>query len=399
VIDAASQTVYMVASTKESGSYFQRFHALSLSTGKEKTGSPVAIQASITNSSGAKVTFAPLWQNQRPGLVLSGGAVFIAWAAHCDKGTWWGWLMRYNATTLAQTAVFNVAPDGTRGGIWMSGGAPAVDSTGSLYFSTGNGTFDDTNSAVPPVAPKNDFGESFLKLDPTSLEVQDFYTPSQEAAWSDADFDISSGGVTVLPDGAGPADHPNTLIGADKQGHLWMIDRAQMQRFSSTSDKVVQFLSLAATANCTEADEHCVYVTPGFWNNTVYISMSSGPLLALTLTNGLMPATAQNVVVPSSQSHEIYNYPSPTAMITASPSGNGIVWVLDNQANGSGGVAKGPAVLRAYDATNLGTTLYTSSALAADAGGTAVKYTVPVIANGHVYVAGGSQLTVYGLAP
>jgi hypothetical protein len=397
VIDPVSQTLYLVAATKENGSYFQRLHALSLATGSDQA-TPMPIQASVAKTAGGAATFSPLLQNQRSGLVFANGGVYIAWAAHCDVGPYWGWLMRYDATSLAQTAVLNTTPDGTEGGIWMSGGAPAVDATGSLYFSTGNGTFDDTASVLPPLAPRRDFGMSFLKVDPTSLAVQDFYTPSQEATWSASDADISSSGIAVLPDGAGPVFHPKVLIGGDKRGHLWMIDRTQMQRFSSSSDNVVQFLTLPNPGNCSDCD----YTTPSFWNNTVYLSITAGPLMALPLTNGLIPATAQNVVVPASQSHETYLYPGATAMISASPAGNGIAWVLDNHTNGTGDLStttRSPAVLRAYDATNLGLTLYSSSVLAADSAGAAVKFTLPVVANGHVYVTGGSQLTVYGLVP
>ncbi|HZO23793.1 MAG TPA: hypothetical protein VFB37_14920, partial [Steroidobacteraceae bacterium] len=393
VIDPTSRTLYLVALTKESGAFFQRLHALNIQTGAEQANSPVVIQGSVTGAGGKSVTFSALQENKRGGLVLSNGGLYITWASHCDNGPWWGWLMRYDATSLAQTAIFNTTPDGSEGGIWMSGGAVAVDSTGSLFFSTGNGTFDDTGSLVPPVAPRNDFGESFLKVNPSSLTVEDFYTPSQEAAWSNQDLDIASSGVVVLPDGAGPSGHPNVLIGSDKQGHLWMIDRTQMSRFSSTSDNVVQFLTLPP--GC--ADE-CVLGTPAFWNDTVYFGIGFGNVVALPLSGGLIPAGTGNVAAPSSHSTEKYGFPSPTPMISASPGGGGLVWVLDNQKNGTGGAALGPAVLRGYDASNLGKTVYDSSA-ASDTPANAVKFTVPVVANGHVYVGGRSQLTVYGLTP
>ena len=401
VIDAASRIVYLVAKTLEGSSYLQRLHALDVRTGAEATGSPVTIQASVPANGGVTVVFTPQWHNQRPGLVLAGGGVYIAWSAHCDVNSWHGWLMRYDATTMAQTAVYNATPNGVGGGIWMSGAAPAVDSSGSLYFSTGNGTFENPVAIVPPFAPGNDFGESFLKLDPTTLAVQDFYTPSQESAWSVADLDISSAGVTVLPNGAGPAAHPNVLVGADKQGHLWMLDRAQMSHYSSTSDNVVQFLTLPNTSGC--APGYCVMAAPAYWNGTVYIAVNSGPLMALPLAAGLLPpGTATGTAVAASRSATNFNYPSPTPVISASSATNGIAWVLDNNANGTdnGSMPKGPAVLRAYDATNLATMLFSSSTLAADAiAGTAVKFTLPVVANGHVYVAGGQALTVYGLAP
>jgi hypothetical protein len=288
-----------------------------------------------------------------------------------------------------------VTPNGTAGGIWMSGGAPAVDSLGSLFLTTGNGQFSNTSSVLPPPGSQNDFGESFLKLDPVALAVQDFYTPSLESTWSNDDSDISSSGVTLLPDGAGPTANPNVLISSDKLGHFWMIDRSHMQGFHASLDPAVQYLTLPG---CSPSNA-CVMGTPAYWHGTIFMAVSGGRLMAFALQKGFVSATTEGVASPSSQSNEIYNYPSPTPMVTASPAGNAVVWALDNSANGAGFSAKlGPAVLRAYDATQLGTTLYSSSSLPADAAGPALKFTVPVIANGHVYVGGGGQVTVYGLA-
>ncbi len=400
VIDTAAQTLYVVAATKESGTYVQRLHALNLATGAEQAGSPVAIQASVPINAGGTVTFSPFWQNQRAGLAFSGGGVFIAWSSHCDVNTWHGWLMRYDAATLTQTAVFNSTPNGQEGGIWMSGGAPAVDSSGSLYVTTGNGSFDDSNNVLPPLAPNDDFSMSFLKFDSTTLTVGDFYTPSSENVWSNGDLDISSSGITILPDGIGPTGHPNLLVGSDKQSHLWLIDRSAMGKFDTgpgNTDNTVQYLTLPNSGDCGDA---CVYATPGYYNGTVYISYGYGPLLALPLASGLFSFNAQEVVIPSSASAELYDFPSPTPSISASPAGNALVWVLDNSLyQGNPNAPAGAAILRAYDATNLGAPLYSSAGLGTDAAGNAVKFTVPVVATGHVYVGGRAQVTVYGLAP
>jgi hypothetical protein len=385
VINPGTNTLYVVAATKESGSWVQRLHALSVSTGTDLT-TPTVISASVNNKSGKAVAFSPLYENQRGGLALMGNDVYVIWGSHCDHSPWYGWMMRFDQTSLARTAVFNSAPDGASAGIWMSGGAPAADAEGSFYVTTGNGSFDDQSDTLPAKPGTNDFGMSFLRLDPTALGVQDFYTPSKEASWSAADLDISSAGVTVLPDGVGPAAHPNVLIGADKQSHLWMIDRTQMKQYSSTSDNVVQYLDVGANG---------VFATPAYWNGSVYIVPVNGLVTQLKLSNGLMPANAQNAVVATSKSKESFGFPAPTPQISASPAGNGILWALDNNNPTTGGVF----ILRAYDATNLASTLYSSATLAADKGGAPIKFTLPVIANGHVYVGGYTQLTVYGLAP
>jgi hypothetical protein len=404
VINPATQTLYFVAATAQSGNYYERLHAINLATGAEQSGSPVLIQASVATHAGGTDVFSVLYQNQRPGLALYGGGVFVGWASNCDAGTYWGWMMRYDATSpFAQTAVFNVTPNGAKGGIWMSGGAPAVDSEGRFFFSTGNGTFDDTAGVLPAVAPDNDFSMSFLNLNPATLAVEDFFTPSMEAVWSGQDLDIASAGVTVLPDGIGPSEHPDLLVGSDKQAHLWLIDRSNMSRFSSSADNTVQFLTLPDSSDSLCGPYNCVFSTPAYYNGTLYFGVESAPVMALPLTNGLFTANAQGIAQASSLSPETYGFPGPTPMISASPAGNAIVWALDmstfQDCCNNGTSAAGPAVLRAYNAANLAQELFSSSTLGANTAGNAVSYTLPVIANGHVYIGGASTVTVYGLAP
>jgi chitodextrinase len=397
VIDLNTQTIYLVTNTTENGTVYQRLHALQLANGAEQSNSPQVIQASVAGNGdgGTSVDFTATAQNQRLGLALSGGGVFIGFGSHCDDFDypWHGWLLRYDATSLSQTAVFNSTPNGASGGIWMAGAAPALDSDGNLFLSTGNGDFSDLSSTVPALAPNNNFGESFLNLNTTTLAVQDFYTPSSNVQWTNEDLDIAAGGIVVIPDGVGPGGHPNLLVGIDKQGHIWSIDRNNMSGYFAGSDNTVQFLLLP------DASTYSVHNAPAYWNSTVYVAVNHGPLMALQLNGGLLPANAGSAIA-ASQSSEMYGYTPPTPMISYSPSGNAIVWALDNQANGTdnGAYALGPAILRAYDANDLGTTLYSSANLAADTAGNAAKFALPVIANGHVYVAGDGTLTVYGLA-
>ncbi len=395
VIDPATGTLYLVAQTKESGNFFQRLHALNIQTGAEVTGSPVTIPPAIPGSGTA---FNALWESQRPGLALYGGGVFVGWASHCDIQPYWGLMMRFSTSTLSQTAVFNVAPSGSEGGIWMSAGAPAVDAGGNMFLSTGNGSFD--GSTVPGTTNTTNYSMSFLNFNPATLTVQDFYTPSLEAQWNAKDEDIASAGVVVLPDGLGPTGHSNLLVGADKQSHIWLIDRRAMSGFNMAGEDTVQYLTLPGATTC---NGNCMLSTPAYYNGTVYVAPAASPLMALPLTAGLFGATAQDIAVASTLSPDTIRYPGATPAISASPSGNAIVWALDNNnfANkGNTGTSQpGPALLYAYDAANLTHRLYSSTTLPADAGGNAVKFTVPVIANGHVYIGGGGQLTVYGLAP
>jgi hypothetical protein len=400
VIDPVSQTLYVVAASKNGTNYFQRLHALNIITGAEKIGSPVAISGSVTHSSGATIFFDPLRELQRPALALTGGGIFIGWAGHCDQDPYWGWFMRYDATTFQRTAVFNDTPSGPLGGgdggIWMSGGAPAIDSSGSMFLTTGNGTFDNTQSNLPPLAPNNDFGMSFLNFDTTTLAVKDFYTPMNEQAWSLNDWDISSGGVTVIPDGQGPSAHPNLLVGGDKQGNFWLLDRSSLGRYSAITNNVVQLSMLPGSALC---NNDCIFSTPAYYAGTVYVAASAGQVLALKLTNGVFPVTSQNTTVASFMSTDAYRFPGPIPSISASQGGGAVVWVLENGAAVTQGQVAGPAILRGYDASTLGAALFSSDTLAADTAGVAIRYTLPVVANGRVYVVGSGQLTVYGIAP
>lgn len=405
VIDPANGgTLYAVASTKEGSSYVQRLHALDITTGNERTNSPQVLAPTYPWTGGTR-TFDPKMQLQRAGLVYTNGSVFVAWSSHCDDPTYYGWIASYDGATLAPGPAFNVAPNGAQGGIWMSGAAPAVDKNGSIYLSTGNGSFKNTGGGLPAPAAANDFSMSFLNFDSATLMLNDFYTPSQEKAWSDLDLDISAPGVMVLPDGSGPSSAPNLLYGGDKQGHIWLLNRLQLGDYSANNDNVVQMLdvvNLAATGN------QVLYLPPAYYSSTVYASPVSRPVQAMALSGGVfsfrLNTTAnRNEVVAQSFTLERCDFPGCGISISAAGSAQAIAWVLDNgkfgHTNISTSMPLGPAVLRAYDATNLATRLYTSAASANDTSGNALKFTIPMIANGRVYVGGTKQLTVYGIAP
>jgi outer membrane protein assembly factor BamB len=334
-------------------------------------------------------------------MALSNGGIYMGWGSFCDGKPWHGWFMRYDETTLNQTAVYNASPNGYGAGIWMSGAAPAVDSSGAIYLTTGNGTFDDASSTLPPVAPNSDLGMSVLKFDPVSLAVQDFFTPQQVALWNSEDQDVSATGVVVLPDGVGPSGHSQLLLSGDKEGHLYLLDRNGMGEFSSVANNSLQFLAIPniMTGCVAHNDSACIYSTPSYYNGTVYIGASEGPLTALPLTSGELPEDGNGNVAPASQTNDSFNFPGPFSTVSASPAGGGVVWVLDNSDCGNDCHPLGAAILRAYDAGNLSTTLYSSTTVLSDQAGTAIKYAQPVIANGRVYIGGGGTVTVYGLAP
>jgi hypothetical protein len=388
VIDAATSTLYVVDKVKDSSSgkpvYAARLHALDLATGAEKDGGPVNLQA-VSRGRGdgsvrGRITFSPLWEFQRSGLLLDNGTVYVAFASQGDNGPYHGWVLGYNAQTLQQVASFNATPNGKAGGIWMSGGAIASDAAHNLFLATGNGTFDANRGG------KN-VGDSVLKLSgSTGLKLLDYFTPSNEAALKSADLDLGAGGTLLLPDQ--PGAHPHMLLAGGKEGTLYLVDRDNLGRFNRRKNRVVEEMHKAVSGS---------FSTPAYFNSTVYL-VGSAPqgdapggevLQAFSLANGvLLPNPTKGAYT--------YGYPGSTPSISANGTASGIVWTLDN----GGWQSQQQAILRAYDATNVTRELYDSTqAGARDQGGPAVKFTVPTVVNGKVYVGGGGTLTVYGLLP
>ncbi|HYM11045.1 MAG TPA: chitobiase/beta-hexosaminidase C-terminal domain-containing protein [Bryobacterales bacterium] len=374
VIDSASGTIYVVAMTKEGAgapfSYVQRLHALDITNGAERSGSPVVVQASVagTGDGGSTVTFDPKSYKSRPGLLLLNGIVYTSWSSHCDIGTYHGWIIGYHTLNLSQTPViYNTTPNGQQASLWASGAGPAVDTGGNIYINTGNGTFD-TN---------HDYGDSFVKLSTAGggLSVADYFTPLNQASLSSADEDLGSGGVLVVPDGLGGTTHPNLLAGAGKEGKIYLVDRGGMGQFNSGADNVVQSLPGAIGSS---------FGMPAFFNNTLYYGGSGDSLKAFSFSGGLLSTS------PTSKTAATFGFPGITPSVSANGSSNGIVWGIEG--------AGSQAVLHAFAANDLSQELYSSAKTGGrDNAGGYVKFSVPTIANGKVYAGGQATLTVFGI--
>ena len=399
VIDLNSKTIYVVTKSKTPGApdiYHQLLHALDATTGAEKFSGPIEISASVFgNGSGSVngiVTFDPLINNQRSALLLENGHVIIAWASYCDNGPYHGWLMSYSASALAQEAVLNLSPNGVSAGIWMAGAGPAADSSGNIYFATGNGTFDASTTS------NNDYGDSIVKVAPPSgatFPVLSYFTPLDQASLDSGDMDLGSGGVLLLPDITVSLVTKSYLVQAGKDGNIYLADRSSLGGFSSSSNNVVQEVSGQLPGG--------IFGSPTYWNGSIYFgaaqigSSASDPLRAFSFNAG---SSGQISATATSQSARIFGFPGPTPPISSSGTTNAIVWALDNSAYNS--ACPGSCqVLYAYDAANLATLFYdtTQAGGSRDQDGGAVKFTVPTIANGKVYVGGMTTLTVYGLLP
>ncbi len=379
VINMATGTLYVVAATKENGIYFQRLHALDVTTGAEKFGGPVVIQASVlgtgSGSSHGMIAFDPLRENQRPALLLLNGVVYIAWASHGleKQFSYHGWVIGYSASTLLQVAAFIDTPNGAQGGIWQSGGGLAADRLGHIFFMAGNGTFDANNSG-------SDYGMSYVKLATTAgLSVADYFTPYDEATLSASDLDLGSGGSVLLPYQAGAA-HPYLAIGAGKNGVIYLLDSTNMGHFNSSGNQqIVQSITNAFAG-------HALYSTPAYWQGQIYFWADNDVLRIFGMNNGLLmtsPIATSTVSLASGA----------TPVVSSNGSSSAIVWAIQADKAATGGAA----VLHALDA-NTAVELYNSSqAGSRDVGGPAVKFTVPTVVNGKVYVGTGNQVDVYGL--
>jgi hypothetical protein len=392
VIDPASGTLYVVAATKElSGnttSYVQKLHALDVATGAEKPGSPVVIQATFPGtgqgSQGGHVGFVPLRENQRTGLLLTGGVVYFGFSSHGDNEPYYGWLLGYNATNVQQQVmVYNATPNMTKGGIWMDGDGVACDSTGNLFFITGDGVMDANTGG-------SDYGDCFEKLSPAGV-VLDYFSPSIQTSLDTSNLDLGSGGGLLLPDQSGA--HPHEMVSAGKNGTVYLVDRDNMGHYHSSSDQIVQSLVNIFTA-ITGMDGGN-FSSPVYFNGNVYFSPEQDNIQAFGLSSGVLTTS------PTSRTAATFGGRGGTMAISANGTSNGILWALERRA-----VLPGvqppllPGVLHAYDASNLGSELYNSTqAGARDTLDIWWKYSLPLVANGKVFVASTSQLTVYGLLP
>ena len=376
----ANGVIYLGAMSKDSqGKYHHRLHALDVTTGAELFNGPKEITATFPNSSG-QTTFDPGQYKERPGLLLLNGMVYLTFSSHCDIGAYTGWILGYNPTTLAQTAVLNLGPNGGGPSIWMSGGAPAADASGNIYLLNANGAFE-TTLDVNGFPNHGDYGNSFMKISTANntLTVADYFAMSNEVSESDADADLGSGSALVLPDFT---DNTNTVrhlaVGAGKDGNIYVVNRDSMGKFNASSNNIWQELTGALPGG--------IWSTPAYFNNTVYYGAVNGPLRAFPITG------AKLALSPSSETGITFTYPGTAPAVSSNGNADGIVWAHENT---------NPAVLHAYDAGNLTNELYNSNQAAGgrDQCGAGNKFITPTSADGKVFLATQNAVCVYGLLP
>lgn len=377
-------TIFVVAMSLDTGgAYHQRLHALDVTTGAELSGSPVEISASVpgtgAGSSGGVVKFDPSQYAERAGLLLLGGEIYLGWTSHCDQDPYTGWLMAYSETTLAQSSVLNLTPNGSEGSIWMAGAGLAADPDGAIYFLDANGTFDGT---VGPAGfpTRFDFGNGFIKVGhgKGKLYVADYFESYNTISESNSDEDLGSGGVMVLPDLKDTSGNVHQLaVGAGKDGNIYVVDRKHMGKFNSSSNSGLYQQVSGGSGG--------VWSAPAYFSNTVYYGAVGDFIKAYPISNAKL-ATA-----PSVQTANTFDYPGATPTISANGGSNAILWAVDNSST---------AILYAFKANTLDE-LYDSNQAASsrDHFGAGNKFVTPMVVNGKVFVGTPSGVAIFGLLP
>ena len=374
--------VYVAAMSKNGSTYHQRLHALDLALGTELFGGPVEVQASYPgtgdNTNGTDVIFDPARYKERVGLLLMNGVLYTGWASHCDIRPYTGWIIAYDASTLLQTSVLNVVPNGSEGALWASGAGLAADNSGNIYFLDANGDFD-TNMNASGFPSNGNFGNAFIKLSTSGgLAVADYFEMFNQQQENSSDTDLGSGGALVLPDlidGVGHTVH--LAVGAGKDSNIYVVNRDAMGKFNPNSNNIYQELAGALPGG--------VFSMPAYFNSTVYYGAVSNPIKAFTIAN------AKLSTAPAFQTSNTFFYPGATPSISANGTSNAIVWAVENT---------NPAVLHAYNAINLNE-LYNSNQVPGgrDQFGAGNKFITPTIVNGKVFLGTPNGVAVFGPLP
>jgi outer membrane protein assembly factor BamB len=372
VIDPGTGMMYLVAKTKENGNYVHRLHALDVTTGQEKAGGPVVIQASY-NSNGNQVTFTDQHHMQRAALLLSDGVLYIPFGTAGCKGypPSTGWMMAYNANNLQQLAVLDIGPtQDALPGIWMSGFGPAADKSGDVYVATGDGLFNYDVGGL-------DMGDTLLRLRLGGgvFGVADYFTPYNQADLYTRDLDLGSSGLVVLPHQPGP--YPNLALIAGKQGMIYLVNRDNLGQYNPIADMVVQEVPFDPSL------EVPIFGGATYWNNFVYFGSRHFPIESFSLTNGMLSTT------PVAKTAASYSTASQFS-ISAHGKHAGILWGVERVPNVN-------SILDAFQATNLKLLYSSSENPTRDPLHVASHYVLPTIANGKVYVGTTDNLVVMGL--
>jgi outer membrane protein assembly factor BamB len=380
--------IYLIAATEDSGGGFHhRIHALDVTTGAELFGGPTEIQAQYPGTGdgtdGVNVVFDPAQLFDRAALLSANGVIYTSWASHCDVEPYTGWIIGYDSSTLQQTRLLNLTPNGDHGGIWMGGDGPASDDAGNVYLLDGNGLFD-TTLDVNGFPTKSDFGNTFVKIGPTAPAlVTDFFAPHDTIVQSVGDYDLGAGGILLLPDvldNAGKTWH--LALGSGKTGTVYVVDRDNMGKFDPVVNHIRQEIPLCCPP--FGGLYGAIFSTPAYFNSTVYFGAEGQPIEAFSISDGKLSVPYTML------STQAFPIPGATPSISANGTANALLWAVENGTTG---------ILHAYDANDLSIEVYSSNTNATRDQFGSNKFIVPTITDGKVYVGTPTGVAVFGLLP
>jgi len=357
VIDGNTGTLYVLAQTVENGVFMNKLHALDITSGAERAGSPAVL---------SDPAFQDKQEFERCALLLANGKVYVSFASYGDIAPYHGFIFAFDAATLAKSAVWNVTPSGDEGGIWMGAAGPAADANGNIFVAVGNGTWDGATN----------FGQSVVKLDP-SLHVLDFFAPFNANQLNVGDHDLGSGGVLLVPDQTGAFPHEAVVCG--KNDPIFVINRDNMgKKNDADNNQIIQSVPGQLGGSGLQDADHC-FTTAAFFQQTLYFIGNNDVIKAFSLdgTSGKLSST------PTSKGSFTFVFPGSQPVVSANGTANGIVWAVDNNPASS---------LHAFDAADVSREIYRSPSI-----GQASKWAVPTVINGKVYIPTKTRLVVFGL--
>ncbi len=391
VIDRKTNTLYVSAMTMENGTAVHKLHALDLVTGADRVPGEVitaTVQGKGVGGNNGSITFLALRQNQRAGLVLSNGNIYVSFGAFSDVEPYHGWIFAFNAATLEQLGAMIITPDTEGGSIWQGGAAPAVDALGDIYVVTADGGFTGNIGGM-------EFGDSLLRLSfaNNAFVIKDWFTPYNQDCLNQDDLDFGSAGAALLPDAL---SNKKLAIAGSKEGRVYLVDRDNMGHHLNNADTQILDSVLINPIPCDinnpdftspqAANTLRIYGSPGYWNGNVYVGTANGNLKAYSIQN--------NQLVLASQSNTRFSSRGPIPIVTSNGTADAIVWIAERV------TSTGQSILHAYDATNLANELYNSNQNSGrDALGKGTVFTVPLVINGKAYVAAQNTVSIFGLLP
>ena len=402
VIDANTGALYFVTVISRNGVAEQWLRSIDIRTGNDVGPGSVKVQASAPGDGVASVNgqipFDPSIHNQRVGLAELNGSILVAWGSFSDWGVYHGWLMAFDASTLQLQAVYNPttqhqdvdpvsgpADHGGGGAFWQGGAAPAIDAAGNIYLNTADGSFNADQGGA-------NYGDTMLKLHftGTSFQVVDSFTPFDQACIDEADLEIGSAGVALIPPSA--AGGAKLAMSVSKEGRFFLVNTDTMGGYNSAGDNRVAQEFMIGEHSCTSETANAaegtgwnrMYGDVSFWNNNMYAQASSLQLKQYQFQNGAFNPT------PVAESPSISGLRGGNTVVSSSGDTNGIVWAYEKSSTGR-------AILHAYDATNVSSELWNSNMNSGrDQLGTGSGFMTPVVINGKVIVTSDFSVTVYG---